>query len=80
MKVLIPGRDQKGWSKEFKCNVKEGGCGSILLVEEADIICWDTRDYQGSYDETLCKFVCGHCGVDNFVDVPYDVEDRRKKK
>jgi hypothetical protein len=40
MKVVKPGREQKGWSKQFKCTGNGnggGGCGAVLLVEEGDL-------------------------------------------
>jgi len=40
MKVIKPGRPQRGWSKECKCSGKGnggGGCGAVLLVEQGDL-------------------------------------------
>lgn len=40
MKVLRPGRKQKGWSTEAECTGLGnggGGCGAKLLVEEDDV-------------------------------------------
>ncbi len=40
MKVIKPGRPQKGWSHEFTCTGDgngRGGCGAILLVEQEDL-------------------------------------------
>ncbi len=64
MKVIRPGREQKGWAKELECTGKgngDGGCGAILLVEQDDLLrtgssAMGERDYYVS-------FICAACGV-----------------
>ncbi len=65
MKILEPGRAQKGWSTEAKCTGYGnggGGCGAKLLVEQPDIYC----TYRNSREETemFHTFRCGACGVE----------------
>lgn len=76
MKVLVKGCKQHGWSQEQRCNPERGGCGSILLVEEADIKCWHQCDYLGDCD-VVCSFECGFCGVKNYITVPYDLREAK---
>jgi hypothetical protein len=64
MKVIKPGRPQKGWSIEAVCTGHRnnlGGCGAILLVEQADVFTTESH----SYDETNVynTFKCPQCGV-----------------
>lgn len=69
MKVLKPGRQQKGWSIEIKCSGSgngNGGCGAFLLVEQDDLFqtsssCRDETDY-------YTTFRCPQCGV--LTDLP----------
>jgi len=65
VKVLKPGRDQKGWSTEAKCTGHgndRGGCGAELLVEETDLFQTSRHPYDGSH-EYLVTFQCSECGV-----------------
>ena len=82
MKLIKPGRPQKGWAKEAKCTGDGnggGGCGAELLIEEADLYitsssCRDETDYY----ET---FTCAACGVEtDMKGVPTEVHMRLPKK
>jgi len=60
MKVLKPGRQQRGWSIEHSCTGDgndDGGCGALLLVEQPDLF----KTYQGS--DVCITFKCSECGV-----------------
>jgi len=63
MKIIAPGRDCIGWSREFDCTGKgnEGiGCNARLLVEEADIWFYVVNNSWGR--ETFYSFICPLCG------------------
>jgi hypothetical protein len=79
VKVIKPGRDQRGWSKEFECTGKgngDGGCGATLLVEKADVYRTHRYDYGGGHD-TFNTFACGACGVETVVPrVPFTPPDK----
>jgi hypothetical protein len=65
MKVITPGREQAGWSVERNCTGagnKDGGCGALLLVEQADVFQTHRFDYGGGHD-VFNTFRCGACGV-----------------
>jgi hypothetical protein len=65
VKILKPGRDQKGWSTEATCTGignGGGGCGARLLVEEADLYQTESNHYDGS-TERYVTFKCCSCGV-----------------
>ena len=71
MKVITPGRPQKGWAKEFKCTGAgngDGGCGAVLLVEQDDLYRTSSGHYDGSTDHYV-TFRCSACGVET------DIED-----
>jgi len=64
MRVLEPGRPQKGWSIEKRCTGEgngKGGCGALLLVEFADL----HKTMRHARDETdyFATFKCSECGV-----------------
>lgn len=64
MKVIKPGRAQKGWSKKCTCTGagnQGGGCGATLLVEQADLF----QTTSNARDETTyyVTFKCAACGV-----------------
>ncbi|HEY3499498.1 MAG TPA: hypothetical protein VGK73_32635 [Polyangiaceae bacterium] len=66
MKVLKPGRKQKGWAAETECTGSgngNGGCGAVLLVDASDLF----RTWRHSYGETspdyYATFACPSCGV-----------------
>jgi hypothetical protein len=72
VKVITPGRPQRGWSREETCSGRgngNGGCGAILLVESADLFqtttqCRDETDY-------FVTFKCSECGVlTDMIDPP----------
>jgi transcription elongation factor Elf1 len=76
MKIVKPGRPQKGWSKKFKCTGKGnggGGCGAVLLVEEGDLYTTSSSHYDGSNDY-YTTFTCVACGVRTDVEVPSGVK------
>ena len=81
MKVIKKGRPQKGWSKEFECTGagnRGGGCGAILLVEQADI--FPTYRSALGETETFNTFECSECGV--YTDIkdllPFVPEPRKR--
>jgi hypothetical protein len=72
MKVITPGRPQKGWAKEYTCTGAgngNGGCGAVLLIEQDDVYetsgsCRDETNY-------YTTFKCSECGVEtDIIDVP----------
>lgn len=72
MKVLEPGRPQKGWSTEATCTGAgngKGGCGAKLLVEQTDLF----RTASHARDETTCyiTFRCPECGVNTDLGSDY---------
>ncbi len=84
VKVIKPGRDQKGWAKELECTGDGnggGGCGATLLVEEGDLF----RTTNHVRDETthFTTFKCIQCGVLTDlrgVSIPQHVRDRAAKR
>jgi hypothetical protein len=72
MRVLKPGRQQRGWSKEFECTGKGnggGGCGAVLLVEQGDL--YKTYSHALYETDTHVTFCCAACGVETDVDRAY---------
>ena len=74
MKIIKKGREQKGWSKECTCTGSgngDGGCGALLLVEQADLY----HTYSNCRDDstTFTTFTCPCCGVKTDVSVPSSV-------
>ncbi len=72
MKVLTPGRPQRGWAKEFTCTGSGnggGGCGATLLVEQGDLYKTHNYDYSGGHDVYI-TFTCACCSVE--TDIKYD--------
>jgi hypothetical protein len=67
MKVITPGRQQKGWATETTCTGKGnggGGCGALLLVDEGDLYKTFTgANYGGDTPEPVATFKCAACGV-----------------
>lgn len=84
MKVLKPGRPQRGWTTEATCTGNGnggGGCGAYLLVEQADIY----RTTSSSRDEidNYATFKCPECGVETDLPestVPSHVWDKMPPK
>jgi len=69
MKILKPGRKQKGWATRATCTGNGnggGGCGAKLLVEEGDLFQTSSHHYDGS-SEYYVTFRCKHCGVDTDI-------------
>jgi hypothetical protein len=65
MKVIKKGRQQSGWSNEFKCTGSGnggGGCGAVLLVETPDLFTTHHHDHGGGHD-VFVTFECSECGV-----------------
>ena len=62
MKVLEPGREQKGWITEAHCTGNwngGGGCGALLLVEPDDVFITENHT-QGN--DVIVTFRCPDCG------------------
>ena len=81
MKLVKPGREQRGWAKEFVCTGKgngDGGCGATLLVEEADVFTTSSC-HQGEVDN-FTTFRCCACGVDTDITVPWHVGNKAPTK
>jgi len=69
MKVLKPGRAQKGWAKEYDCTGKGnggGGCGARLLVEYGDL--YNTYRHCLHETDTFITFKCSACGVETDIE------------
>lgn len=70
MKILEPGRKQRGYSVEAKCTGHGnggGGCGAKLLVEQPDMVFYKGSDYPIQRDSAV-MFRCEACGV--LTDLP----------
>lgn len=64
MKVLKPGREQRGWAVEAECTGAGnggGGCGAKLLVEEDDLFI--TRSHHRDETDYFATFKCVACDV-----------------
>jgi hypothetical protein len=64
MRVLKPGRKQRGWSVETVCTGTGnggGGCGAKLLVEQGDL--FKTTSQARDETTTYVTFRCSECGV-----------------
>lgn len=76
MKIIKPGREQRGWSKECVCTGNGnggGGCRATLLIEKDDVCLTKSSHYDGSYEE-YHTFICISCGVlTDLKDVPFEV-------
>jgi hypothetical protein len=74
VKVITPGRPQKGWAKECICTGAGndgGGCGARVLVEQGDLFQTGKHSYDGS-SEYFVTYECGACGVLNDIkDSPF---------
>lgn len=81
MKVLKPGNGAKGWSTETLCTGagnKGGGCGALLLVEEADL--FRTESHCRDETDTYATFCCPECGVLTDIDYPKTRELKPRKR
>lgn len=68
MRVIVKGREQKGWAKKFSCTGKgngDGGCAAILLVEEGDL--YRTTSHCRDETDHYTTFKCCECGVQTDV-------------
>lgn len=82
MKVIKPGRPQKGWAKEFKCTGAgngDGGCGAVLLVEQEDVFqtsssVRDETDYYNTFECSECKVLTD---IPQSVRLPFVPRPRR---
>jgi hypothetical protein len=66
MKIIKPGRQQKGWAHEEECTGHGndgGGCGAILLVEEGDLFITTRGGGFGESPDCFLTFKCEACGV-----------------
>lgn len=83
MKVIKPGRAQKGWATETKCTGSGnggGGCGAVLLVEEGDLFATASHHYDGS-SEHYITFRCMACKVlTDLKNVPSSVNVRSSER
>lgn len=73
MKVLKPGREQKGWSIETTCTGDGnggGGCGAELLVEQDDL--YKTYRFCRDETDTFITFRCSECQVET------DLKEKQK--
>lgn len=77
MKVLKPGREQKGWATEATCTGNGnggGGCGADLLVELDDV--FQTTSHALDETDYFTTFACAQCGVwTDLKNVPRHVAD-----
>lgn len=81
MKVIRPGREQKGWACELECTGagnKGGGCGARLLVEQADVYQTHSGHYDGSTDH-FNTFRCAACGVQTDIAEPLPFSPRERE-
>lgn len=81
MKIIKPGREQKGWAKELECTGAGnggGGCGAVLLVEQADLF-QTSRSYMDGETERFATFTCAACDVDTDATVPSSVFPTRTR-
>jgi hypothetical protein len=72
MKVLTPGRPQKGWSIATACSGEGnggGGCGATLLVEEGDIFTTYSNP-MGRDPNWFYTFACPDCSVLTDISTP----------
>lgn len=72
MRLLKPGRQQRGWSMEFECTGhgnRGGGCGAMLLVEKDDVFI--TESHAMGETDRYNTFKCSECGV--LTDLPRSV-------
>ena len=80
MKVITPGRPQKGWSQEVTCTGAgngNGGCKAVLLVEQTDL--YLTQSHARDETDTFVTFMCSECGVEtDMKSVPPVVMDNLK--
>lgn len=78
MKVVKEGRPQKGWATEQTCTGAgngKGGCGAVLLVEEADL--FKTSSSCMGEVEHYVTFRCIACGVDtDITNVPSHIRSK----
>lgn len=76
MKVIKPGREQRGWSTEQVCTGKgngNGGCGATLLVEQSDL--YLTESHARDETTTYVTFRCSACGVETDLGDTWRVPD-----
>ena len=78
MKILKKGREQRGWSVEAECTGEGnglGGCGALLLVEEADL--YKTSSSVRDEVTIFITFKCSACGVEtDLTCVPWQVTSK----
>lgn len=79
MKIIKPGRQQRGWAKEFTCTGAGnggGGCNAELLVEQGDV--YRTFSHHLGESDEHHTFTCGACGVE--TDIPRPPGEYPQKK
>lgn len=71
MKIIKPGRPQKGWAAEYECcgaGHGGGGCSAELLVEQGDLFkLFKGPNWGGETPEAVPTFKCCACGVLNEI-------------
>ena len=86
MRIVKPGREQKGWSIETACTGNGnggGGCGALLLVEEADLFLTFRNTFRNARDETTTyvTFRCVSCNVPTDIQsVPLRVQEAVRQR
>lgn len=81
MKVLKPGRPQKGWSRKFTCTGKgngDGGCGAQLLVEQGDVYNTHHYDYGGGhtiYNTFRCPSCKSQTDIPDSVRLSFEIRE-----
>jgi hypothetical protein len=81
VKILKPGREQKGWSKEFEClgyGNGDGGCGAWLLVEQDDL--FYTRSSCRDEVDVFVTFMCPSCKVLTDIKSPPSIKIRERRE
>lgn len=82
MKVLEKG---PGWNLKIKCTGKgngDGGCGSLLLIENGDVYLTANSFYDGSIDYYYTIY-CPVCGAETDIpkkDIPSRIANQAKEE
>jgi hypothetical protein len=60
MKILKKGTPPPPWTKKATCAKKEGGCGTVVMLEEDDVVRCTNQTY-------AVEWVCPECKTTNVV-------------